>query len=50
MQSKVKLENIRKKVKCFLFFSEIFILPSESLRLSLDEADESGRWFFVQDR
>ncbi len=25
------------------------ILPSESLRLSLDDADESCRWFFMED-
>ncbi len=26
------------------------IIPSESLRLSLDDADESVRWFFMEDR
>jgi hypothetical protein len=38
MPLKVELENIENKI-----FKKNCFLPSESLRLSLDDADERGR-------
>lgn len=45
MPLKVELENIENNI-----FKKNFLLPSESLRLSLDDADERGRWVFMEDR